>query len=120
MKKTELTKVVALEMVLDYIKDNQDLTDKIQAMLEQEKKASTRKRKTESKTAKEKAENMKKVVNAFKENNIDDLLTLSEIGDLIGLTEASPQKLNAIMTPLVNNGTFTKDKKDKKVAYKLA
>ena len=44
-------------------------------------------------------------------------LTLAEIGQAIGLEDATPQKLSAIMRPLVDSNEFEKVSKDKKVAY---
>lgn len=115
-KKTEITKVMALEMAIELAKDNALLSEKLEKMLETERKVSSRKR-GESKTTKEKKANMEKVCQAFE--GVEGFKTLSEIGAMIGLEEASSQKISAIMKPLVDNGTFEKGKEGKKVAYKL-
>lgn len=96
-----------------------ELLDKLQAMLEQQKKQDSAKRnkKGTSKVAKEKAENMDKVRAFFSEMTEQNALTLAEIGQAIGLDDATPQKLSAIMKPLVDNDEFEKVTKDKKVAY---
>ena len=119
MKKTEITKAQALEMALEIISEPQELVEKLQAMLEQQKKQDKAKRnkKGTSKVAKEKAENMDKVRAFFSEMTEQNALTLAEIGQAIGLEDATPQKLSAIMKPLVDNNEFEKVQKDKKVAY---
>ena len=96
-----------------------ELLDKLQAMLAQQKKQDSAKRnkKGTSKVAKEKAENMNKVRAFFSE--MTEPLTLAEIGQAIGLDAATPQKLSAIMKPLVDNEEFEKTTKDKKVAYQV-
>ena len=96
-----------------------ELLDKLQAMLAQQKKQDSAKRnkKGTSKVAKEKAENMNKVRAFFSEMTEQNALTLAEIGQAIGLVDATPQKLSAIMKPLVDNDEFEKTTKDKKVAY---
>lgn len=119
MTKKEITKAQALEMVLEIVKEPQDLVEKLQAMLEQQKKqdSAKRNRKGKSKVAKEKAENMDKVRAFFSEMTEKNALTLAEIGQAIGLEDATPQKLSAIMKPLVDSNEFEKVQKDKKVAY---
>lgn len=119
MKKTEITKAQALEMALGIIKEPQELVEKLQAMFEQQKKQdkAKRNRKGTSKVAKEKAENMDKVRAFFSEMTEKNALTLAEIGQAIGLEDATPQKLSAIMKPLVDSNEFEKVQKDKKVAY---
>ena len=98
-----------------------ELLDKLQAMLAQQKKQDSAKRnkKGTSKVAKEKAENMNKVRAFFSEMTEQNALTLAEIGQAIGLVDATPQKLSAIMKPLVDNEEFEKTTKDKKVAYQV-
>ena len=119
MKKTEITKAQALEMALEIINEPQELVEKLQAMLKQQKKqdSAKRNRKGKSKVAKEKAENMDKVRAFFSEMTEKNALTLAEIGQAIGLEDATPQKLSAIMKPLVDSNEFEKVSKDKKVAY---
>lgn len=119
MTKKEITKAQALEMVLEIVKEPQELVEKLQAMLEQQVKqdSAKRNRKGKSKVAKEKAENMDKVRAFFSEMTEKNALTLAEIGQAIGLEDATPQKLSAIMKPLVDNNEFEKVSKDKKVAY---
>lgn len=97
------------------------LLEKLETMLAQQKKQDSAKRnkKGVSKIAKEKAENMNKVRAFFSEMPEQNALTLTEIGQAIGLDEATPQKLSAIMKPLVDNDEFEKVTKDKKVAYQL-
>lgn len=120
----QITKVQALEIVLaESTERTTELQEKLQAMLEQERKVATRKsvNRKPSKVAKEKAENMDKVKAFFEELTEPEMtFTLSEIGSAIGLEGATPQKLSAIVKPLVDSEVLTKDKKDKKVAYKLA
>lgn len=98
-----------------------ELLNKLEAMHAQQVKQDKAKRnkKGVSKTAKEKAENMDKVRKAFLDLEPETALTLHEISELIGLVGATPQKLTAIMKPLVDNEEFEKVVKDKKVAYKL-
>ena len=119
MTKKEITKAPALAAALEIIKEPQDLVEKLQAMLEQQKKQdkAKRNRKGTSKVAKEKAENMDKVRAFFSEMTEKNALTLGEIGQAIGLEDATPQKLSAIMKPLVDSNEFEKVQKDKKVAY---
>lgn len=119
MTKKEITKAQALEMALEIIKEPQELVEKLQSMLEQQKKqdSAKRNRKGKSKVAKEKAENMDKVRAFFSEMTEKNALTLAEIGQAIGLEDATPQKLSAIMKPLVDSNEFEKVQKDKKVAY---
>lgn len=95
-----------------------ELLNKLQTMLSQQVKQDSAKRgkKGTSKVAKEKAENMDKVRAFFSEMTEQNALTLAEIGQAIGL-DATPQKLSAIMKPLVDSGEFEKTTKDKKVAY---
>ena len=116
----QMTKVQALEMVLEVVKEPQELVEKLQAMLEQQKKQdkAKRNRKGTSKVAKEKAENMDKVRAFFSEMTEKNALTLAEIGQAIGLEDATPQKLSAIMKPLVDNNEFEKVSKDKKYFIK--
>ena len=124
-KTKEITKAQALEMALEIAKkvtvqeQTEGLTDKLQAMLDQQKKQDSAKRgkKGTSKVAKEKAENMDKVRAFFSEMTEKNALTLAEIGQAIGLEDATPQKLSAIMKPLVDSNEFEKVSKDKKVAY---
>lgn len=115
----QMTKAQALEMALEIISEPQELVEKLQAMLEQQKRQDKvkRNRKGTSKVAKEKAENMDKVRAFFSEMTEKKALTLTEIGQAIGLEDATPQKLSAIMKPLVDSNEFEKVQKDKKVAY---
>ena len=119
MENKQMTKAQALEMVLEIVKEPQELVEKLQSMLEQQKKqdSAKRNRKGTSKVAKEKAENMDKVRAFFSEMTEKNALTLAEIGQAIGLEDATPQKLSAIMKPLVDSNEFEKVSKDKKVAY---
>ena len=96
-----------------------ELFDKLESMVQQQVKQDSAKRnkKGTSKVAKEKAENMDKVRAFFSEMTERNALTLAEIGQAIGLDDATPQKLSAIMKPLVDNDEFEKTTKDKKVAY---
>ena len=119
MENKQMTKAQALELALEKIKEPQELVEKLETMLAQQKKQDNAKRnkKGTSKVAKEKAENMDKVRAFFSEITEQNALTLAEIGQAIGLDEATPQKLSAIMKPLVDSGEFEKTTKDKKVAY---
>lgn len=125
MENKQMTKAQALEMALEIVLmlETQEqpvgLVDKLQAMLDQQKKqdSAKRNRKGTSKVAKEKAENMDKVRAFFSEMTEKNALTLAEIGQAIGLEDATPQKLSAIMKPLVDSNEFEKVQKDKKVAY---
>lgn len=125
MENKQMTKAQALELALEIVlmletqEQPEGLADKLQAMLEQQKKQDNAKRgkKGTSKVAKEKAENMDKVRAFFSEMTEQNALTLAEIGQAIGLDDATPQKLSAIMKPLVDNDEFEKVTKDKKVAY---
>ena len=117
-----MTKAQALELALEKIKEPQELVEKLETMLAQQKKQDSAKRnkKGTSKVAKEKAENMNKVRAFFSEMTEQKALTLTEIGQGIGLDDATPQKLSAIMKPLVDNEEFEKTTKDKKVAFQVA
>lgn len=119
MENKQMTKAQALEMALASINEPQELVEKLETMLAQQKKQDNAKRnkKGTSKVAKEKAENMDKVRAFFSEMTEQNALTLAEIGQAIGLDDATPQKLSAIMKPLVDNNEFEKVTKDKKVAY---
>lgn len=119
MENKQMTKAQALAAALEIVKEPQELVEKLQAMLEQQKKqdSAKRNRKGKSKVAKEKAENMDKVRAFFSEMTEKNALTLAEIGQAIGLEDATPQKLSAIMRPLVDSNEFEKVSKDKKVAY---
>lgn len=119
MENKQMTKAQALELALEKIKEPQELVEKLETMLAQQKKQDSAKRnkKGTSKVAKEKAENMDKVRAFFSEMTEQNALTLAEIGQAIGLDDATPQKLSAIMKPLVDNDEFEKVTKDKKVAY---
>lgn len=119
MENKQMTKAQALELALEKIKEPQELVEKLEIMLAQQKKQDNAKRnkKGTSKVAKEKAENMDKVRAFFSEMTEQNALTLAEIGQAIGLDDATPQKLSAIMKPLVDNDEFEKVTKDKKVAY---
>ena len=133
----EMTKAQALELAVKVVdkaiedktfidtdlfeKVDIELLNKLEAMHSQQVKQDKAKRgkKGVSKTAKEKAENMNKVRAFFSEMTEQNALTLAEIGQAIGLEDATPQKLSAIMKPLVDSNEFEKVQKDKKVAYKL-
>lgn len=119
MENKQITKAQALEMALNQITEPKELVEKLQSMLEQQMKQdkAKRNRKGTSKVAKEKAENMDKVRAFFSEMTEKNALTLAEIGQAIGLEDATPQKLSAIMKPLVDSNEFEKVQKDKKVAY---
>lgn len=119
MENKQMTKAQALAAALEIINEPQELVEKLQSMLEQQMKQdkAKRNRKGTSKVAKEKAENMDKVRAFFSEMTEKNALTLAEIGQAIGLEDATPQKLSAIMKPLVDSNEFEKVQKDKKVAY---
>lgn len=119
MENKQMTKAQALAAALEVINEPQELVEKLQSMLEQQMKQdkAKRNRKGTSKVAKEKAENMDKVRAFFSEMTEKNALTLAEIGQAIGLEDATPQKLSAIMKPLVDSNEFEKVQKDKKVAY---
>lgn len=114
----QITKAQALAAALEVIKEPQELVEKLQSMLDQQMKQDKAKRNRKgTKVAKEKAENMDKVRAFFSEMTEKNALTLTEIGQAIGLENATPQKLSAIMKPLVDSKEFEKVQKDKKVAY---
>lgn len=121
----KITKAEALQMAVEIVGmlETQEqpigLLEKLEQMHEQQVKTDSRKRnkKGESKTAKEKAENMEKVRTFFIESEEPLTLTLDEIKIAIGLNDATPQKMSAIMKGLVDEGTFERTTKDKKVAF---
>lgn len=119
MENKQMTKAQALAAALEVIKEPAELVEKLQSMLEQQMRQdkAKRNRKGTSKVAKEKAQNMDKVRAFFSEMTEKNALTLAEIGQAIGLEDATPQKLSAIMKPLVDSNEFEKVSKDKKVAY---
>lgn len=125
-KNKEITKAQALEMALEIAKkvpvqeQTEGLTDKLQAMLDQQKKQDSAKRdkKGTSKVAKEKAENMELVRELFIEMEEPETLTLAEIAKAIpSFNDFTPQKTSAIMKALVDNGEMERTTKDKKVAF---
>lgn len=125
-KTKEITKAQALELALEIAKkipvqeQTEGLTDKLQAMLDQQKKQDSAKRgkKGTSKVAKEKAENMELVRELFIEMEEPKTLTLAEIAKAIpSFNDFTPQKTSAIMKALVDNGEMERTTKDKKVAF---
>ena len=125
-KTKEITKAQALEMALEIAKkvpvqeQTEGLTDKLQAMLDQQKKQDSAKRgkKGTSKVAKEKAQNMDLVRELFIEMEEPETLTLAEIAKAIpSFNDFTPQKTSAIMKALVDNGEMERTTKDKKVAF---
>ena len=120
MTKKEITKAQALEMALEIIKEPQELVEKLQTMLEQQKKQDSAKRnqKGTSKVAKEKAQNMELVRELFIEMEESKALTLAEISKAIpSFNDFTPQKTSAIMKALVDSGEMERTTKDKKVAF---
>ena len=125
-KTKEITKAQALEMALEIAKkvpvqeQTEGLTDKLQAMLDQQKKQDSAKRgkKGTNKVAKEKAENMELVRKLFIEMTEPETLTLAEIAKAIpSFNDFTPQKTSAIMKGLVDSGEMERTTKDKKVAF---
>ena len=125
-KNKEITKAQALEMALEIVKkvpaqeQTEGLTDKLQAMLDQQKKQDSAKRgkKGTSKVAKEKTQNMELVRKLFIEMEKPEALTLAEIAKAIpSFNDFTPQKTSAIMKALVDNGEMERTTKDKKVAF---
>lgn len=120
MTKKEITKAQALEMALGQITEPQELVEKLQLMLEQQKKqdSAKRNRKGTSKVAKEKAQNMELVRELFIEMEEPKALTLDEIKKAIpSFSDFTPQKTSAIMKALVDSGEMERTMKDKKVAF---
>lgn len=120
MTKKEITKAQALEMALNQITEPKELVEKLQAMLEQQKKqdSAKRNRKGTSKVAKEKAQNMELVRELFIEMEQPQALTLDEIKKAIpSFNDFTPQKTSAIMKALVDSGEMERTTKDKKVAF---
>lgn len=119
MENKQITKAQALEMALGQITEPQELVEKLQAMLEQQKKQDSKKRKKgTSKVAKEKAQNMELVRKLFAEMEEPKALTLDEIKKAIpSFNDFTPQKTSAIMKALVDSGEMERTTKDKKVAF---
>lgn len=116
----QMTKAQALAVALEIIKEPQELIEKLQAMLEQQKKqdSAKRNRKGTSKVAKEKAQNMELVRELFIGMEEPKALTLDEIKKAIpSFNDFTPQKTSAIMKALVDNGEMERTTKDKKVAF---
>ena len=116
----QMTKVQALEMALEIINEPQELVEKLETMLAQQKKqdSAKRNRKGISKVAKEKAENMELVRKLFTEMEEPKALTLDEIKKAIpSFNDFTPQKTSAIMKALVDSGEMKRTTKDKKVAF---
>lgn len=116
----QITKAQALEMALEQIKEPQELVEKLQAMLNQQKKQDNakRNRKGTSKVAKEKAQNMELVRELFIGMEEPKALTLDEIKKAIpSFNDFTPQKTSAIMKALVDSGEMERTTKDKKVAF---
>lgn len=120
MENKQITKAQALEMALGQITEPQELVEKLQLMLEQQKKqdSAKRNRKGTSKVAKEKAQNMELVRELFIEMEEPKALTLDEIKKAIpSFNDFTPQKTSAIMKALVDSGEMERTMKDKKVAF---
>ena len=116
----QMTKAQALAAALEIIKEPQELVEKLQSMLEQQKKqdSAKRNRKGTSKVAKEKAQNMELVRELFIGMEEPKALTLDEIKKAIpSFNDFTPQKTSAIMKALVDNGEMERTTKDKKVAF---
>lgn len=116
----QITKAQALEMALGQITEPKELVEKLQLMLEQQKKQDSAKRnkKGTSKVAKEKAQNMELVRKLFAEMEEPKALTLDEIKKAISsFNDFTPQKTSAIMKALVDSGEMERTTKDKKVAF---
>ena len=120
MENKQITKAQALEMALGQITEPQELVEKLQLMLEQQKKqdSAKRNRKGTSKVAKEKAQNMELVRELFIGMEEPKALTLNEIKKAIpSFNDFTPQKTSAIMKALVDSGEMERTTKDKKVAF---
>lgn len=120
MENKQITKAQALAAALEVINEPQELVEKLQSMLEQQKKqdSAKRNRKGTSKVAKEKAQNMELVRELFIEMEEPKALTLDEIKKAIpSFNDFTPQKTSAIMKALVDNGEMERTTKDKKVAF---
>lgn len=120
MENKQMTKAQALAAALEIIKEPQELVEKLQSMLEQQKKqdSAKRNRKGTSKVAKEKAQNMELVRELFIGMEEPKALTLDEIKKAIpSFNDFTPQKTSAIMKALVDNGEMERTTKDKKVAF---
>lgn len=120
MENKQITKAQALEMALGQITEPQELVEKLQLMLEQQKKqdSAKRNRKGTSKVAKEKAQNMELVRELFIGMEEPKALTLDEIKKAIpSFNDFTPQKTSAIMKALVDSGEMERTTKDKKVAF---
>ena len=99
----------APEQVVEFIKNERDMTQR-----KNERKKNGKRKPT--KTQLENIELAKQVTEMF-EAEKDLLLNNQEIGERLGIENATPQKITAIMK-LVEN--VEKTEKDKKVAYKKA
>ena len=120
MENKQITKAQALEMALKQITEPQELVEKLELMLAQQKKqdSAKRNRKGTSKVAKEKAQNMELVRELFIGMEEPKALTLDEIKKAIpSFNDFTPQKTSAIMKALVDNGEMERTTKDKKVAF---
>lgn len=120
MENKQMTKAQALAAALEIINEPQELVEKLQSMLEQQKKqdSAKRNRKGTSKVAKEKAQNMELVRKLFAEMEEPKALTLDEIKKAIpSFNDFTPQKTSAIMKALVDSGEMERTTKDKKVAF---
>lgn len=120
MENKQITKAQALAAALEIINEPQELVEKLQSMLEQQKKqdSAKRNRKGTSKVAKEKAQNMELVRELFIGMEEPKALTLDEIKKAIpSFNDFTPQKTSAIMKALVDSGEMERTTKDKKVAF---
>lgn len=120
MENKQMTKAQALAAALEVINEPQELVEKLQSMLEQQKKqdSAKRNRKGTSKVAKEKAQNMELVRELFIGMEEPKALTLDEIKKAIpSFNDFTPQKTSAIMKALVDSGEMERTTKDKKVAF---
>ena len=136
MANKEITKVQALEKAIKIIEGvnknevHDELLEKLEKMLSQEVKVTERKKsgkKSESKVAKEKAENAEKVrIWFFEESDPETFYSGAEISLAVGLVDEktgnpfTPQKMTPILKVLLESGDVEKGQtKDKKVGYKV-
>lgn len=131
----EMTKVQALELVIDVIgKVNQggtydELLEKLEKMQSQEIKVTERKKdkKKPSKVAQEKMKHAEKVKTwFFEESDPETFYSGAEISLAVGLVDEktgnsfTPQKMTPILKVLLESGDVEKGQtEDKKVGYKV-
>lgn len=116
----KITNKVALEFVLglDQVKENQEVFEKLEKMLEQvQKKSSSAKSGKPTKAQMENLEIIDRITEVLSE--VDEPIQIKELMTMEGL-EFSNQKLSALIRQMVASGTVVRIEEKKVAKFKLA